>query len=87
MKNWLKKLWAKPKVRAVVERTWRGGLVTVVAAYVGGDLVLSEINVNTINDVVALFCSGAVSSLLLALGISKATGSGPALNEGESIKP
>ena len=82
--NWLKALWAKPIVQTTVEHMIRGGIAAVAAAYLGGDLVLSVINVDTFNQALGLFLSGAVASLLMALGVNAKTGTGPAVNKYES---
>lgn len=83
----MKKFWdnLNPTVKATIERMWRGGLVAVVAAYAGGVIDLNGINPDTIQAALGIFVSGAVASLLLALGISASTGTGPALNKGEQL--
>ena len=81
----LKALWAKPVVQATVERMVRGGIAAVFAAYVGGDLVLSIITIDTVQQAVGIFVSGAIASLLMALGINAKTKTGPAINKAESI--
>lgn len=87
---WLKGLYEIPVVKATLERMWRGGLVAVVSAYVGGKLVLDDLTlqsgVHLLGVVLTLFLTGALASLALALGISKVTKSGPALNKAEQIK-
>lgn len=83
--NILEKLWAKPLVKATVERMWRGGVVAVAAAYAGGQLDLNGINPDTITTAVGIFISGAIASLLLASGVTAVTGS-PAINRAESFE-
>jgi len=83
----MKKFWnnLNPVVQAILERMLRGGAVAVAAAYAGGVIDLNGINPDTFTAALGIFISGAVASLLLALGISTATGTGPALNKAESI--
>lgn len=88
--NWRKQLYNIPVVKATLERMWRGGVVAVAAAYVGGQLVLDDMSfqsgVHLVRVVATLFAAGAAGSLLLALGISVKTKTGPALNKAEQIQ-
>jgi integral membrane sensor domain MASE1 len=71
-------------LRPITERALRGGVAAVVGAYVAGDLVFNQVNMSSLNDWLAVFVGGALTSLALALGITSATGS-PALNKQESF--
>jgi hypothetical protein len=84
--NILEKLWAKPVVKATVERMWRGGVVAVASAYAGGVIDLNGINPDTLTTALGIFVSGAVASLLLAAGVNAVTGTGPAINKAESFE-
>lgn len=82
--NWYKSL--PPFVQATIERMVRAGIASVVAAYVGGDLLLNNINIHTFSQVATLFVAGAVTALLLALGVQVGTkGKGPALTSAENL--
>lgn len=84
--NWYQSL--PPFVRATLERMVRGGIAAVVAAYVAGGLVVDNINVDTFDQALTLFVGGAVTALLLALGVQVGTkGKGPALTSAENLTP
>ena len=83
--NWYKNL--PPFVQAVIERMVRGGIAGVVAGYVAGTLVFDTLNVHTFDQVASLFIGGAISALLISLGIQGATKKGPALTSAENLTP
>lgn len=84
--NWYQNL--PPFVQAVIERMVRGGIAGVVAGYVAGTLVFDTLNVHTFGQVASLFIGGAVSALLISLGVQVGTkGKGPALTGVENLAP
>lgn len=86
--NWLKKLYSRPKVKATLERTWRGGVAGIGAALAAGAYTVNDIvNGHHLNDLWTSFAGGCVAALVLSMGISQITGTGPALNDAESIGP
>lgn len=80
-------MWTKAFWRATAERIIRGALVSVAAAYFGGDLVFDALNVNSWRDVGSLAITGAFASLLLSLGGNALTKSGPSFTDNEVLSP
>lgn len=86
--NWLKKLATNAKVKAVAERVWRGGVAGVGTAIALGQLSVDDLLGGHDYDTLwHAFAGGAVTTFLLALGIAKVTGTGPAINKAEAITP
>lgn len=83
--NWYKNL--PPFLRAVIERMIRGGIAGIVAGYVAGTLVFDTLNVHTFDQVASLFIGGAVSALMISLGVQGAKKNGPALTGAEVLTP
>lgn len=72
--------------KATAERCVRGAIAALVGAYVAGNLVFDTTNIGvTLDNVLAIAVGGAVSALLLALGVQGVKKNGPALNNAEVL--
>jgi hypothetical protein len=72
--------------KATGERCVRGAIAALVGAYVAGNLVFDTTNIGvTLNNVLAIAFGGAVSALLLALGVQGVKKNGPALTGAETL--
>jgi hypothetical protein len=72
--------------KATGERCVRGAIAAEVGAYVAGNLVFDTTNIGvTVDNVLAIAVGGAVSALLLALGVQGVKKNGPALTSAETL--
>jgi hypothetical protein len=79
-------MWTKNFWQAAAERMVRGGAIAVTTTWIAGDGILNIAHVSDFKDVVVLYISGAVGSLLLSLaGSGLGPGDGPSLTGAEDV--
>lgn len=74
-------------MKATLERMIRGGASALGGALVVGDWVFDLFNLNSLQDGVAVFAGGALTSLLMSLaGGTFGSGDGPSFTGTEELK-
>jgi len=81
-------MWTKEFWKSTLERVIRGGIAALGGALVAGDWVFDVFNLNSIQDGVAVFAGGALTSFIMAfLGGQFGSGNGPSFTGVEVLDP